>query len=326
MTPKSVDESPGTSSAPPPPHDALDVPTPMAILRKETLRTLAAARVAVERRTLTVISGANAGQVFVLTSREHILGRGEVADLRVLDPDVSRTHTRIVRTDEGHGHTMVQDLGSTNGTFVDGERVTRAPLSPGARLQCGPNLVLRFSLTDDVEEELHRRMYESASRDVLTLAFNRRYLVDRLVAEVAHARRHHHALSLLKLDLDAFHRVNDAHGHAVGDICLRAIATRISRAIRLEDVFARWDGDEFVILARSTDLAEATQLAERVRTCIGEIEVPTDGAPLRVSASIGVASLGELRLEAKPGELLAIADRRLGAAKSNGRDRVHAEG
>ncbi len=325
MGPKSVDESPGTSSAPPPRYDALDVPTPMAILRKETLRTLAAAaHIVAERRTLTVISGANAGQVFVLTSREHILGRGEVADLRVLDPDVSRTHTRVVRTDDGH--TTVQDLGSTNGTFVDGERVTRAQLSPGARLQCGPNLVLRFSLTDDVEEELHRRMYESASRDVLTLAFNRRYLLDRLVAEVAHARRHHHPLSLLKFDLDAFHRINDAHGHAVGDICLRAIATRVSRTIRLEDVFARWGGDEFAILARSTDLAEARTLAERVRASVGEMEIPADGPAIRLSASTGVAALSELRADAQAGELIAVADRRVDEAKAKRRDAVEPRG
>ena len=209
---------------------------------------------------------------------------------------------------------------------MDGERVARARLSPGARLQCGPNLVLRFSLTDDVEEELHRRMYESASRDVLTLAFNRRYLLDRLVAEVAHARRHHQALSLLKLDLDAFHRVNDAHGHAVGDICLRAIATRVSRTIRLEDVLARWGGDEFAILARSTDLSEARTLAERVRASVGEMEIPVDGPAIRFSASTGVASLSELRADAQPGELIAVADRRLDEAKVNRRDAVEPRG
>jgi diguanylate cyclase (GGDEF)-like protein len=296
----------------------------MAILRKDTLRTLAAVRIAVQRRTLTVISGPSAGQIFVLASREHILGRGEVADLLVPDPDVSRTHARIVRADDGH--TYVQDLGSTNGTFVGSERVSRARLSPGDRLQCGPNLLLRFSLTDDEEEALHRRMYESSSRDVLTLAFNRRHLIDRLVGEVAYARRHRQSLALLKIDLDHFQRLNDANGHVVGDIVLRAVAARVSRTIRVEDVFARWDGDEFVILARSTDVAEATLLAERVRACVAEIEVPTDAAPLRVSASIGVALLGELRLEAKPAELLAIADRRLAAAKSKGRDRVNAAG
>jgi diguanylate cyclase (GGDEF)-like protein len=318
------DEFSGVPSAREAAMESLDVPTPMAILRKDTLRTLAAARVAVQRRTLTVISGPSAGQIFVLSSREHILGRGEVADIHVPDPDVSRTHARIVRGDDGH--TYVQDLGSTNGTFVGSERITRARLAPGDRLQCGPNLLLRFSLTDDVEEELHRRMYESSSRDVLTLAFNRRHLIDRLVGEVAHARRHHLALSLVKLDLDHFQRINDAHGHVVGDIVLRAVAARVARTIRVEDVFARWEGDEFVILARSTDLTEAGMLAGRVRASIGEVEVPADGPSIRVSASFGVASLSELRLEAKPGELLAIADRRLGGAKASGRDRVQSEG
>ena len=304
--------------------ESLSVPTPMAILRRDTLRTLAAVRLSVQRRTLTVISGPNAGQLFVLSSREHILGRGEVADLQVVDPDVSRTHARLVLGDDGH--TDVQDLGSTNGTFVAGERISRARLAPGDRLQCGPNVVLRFALTDDVEEELHRRMYQSSSRDVLTQAFNRRYFIDRLVGEVAHARRHHLALSLLKLDLDGFQRVNDASSPVVGDIVLRAVAARVSRTIRVEDVFARWEGDEFVILARSTELSDATRLAERVRAAIAGVEVPADGTPLRVSASIGVASLAELRLDEKPAALLAVADRRLATAKAGGRDRVHAEG
>ena len=278
----------------------------------------------VERRTLTVITGPNAGQVFVLSSREHILGRGEVADLHVPDPDVSRTHARITRADDGETH--VQDFGSTNGTFVGGERVTRARLAPGDRLQCGPNLLLRFSLTDDVEEELHRRMYESSSRDVLTLAFNRRYLLDRLLGEVAHARRHRLPLSLLRLDLDHFHRVNEAHGHVVGDIVLRAVAARIARTIRVEDVFARWDGDEFAIVARSTDLTEAGMLAERVRASVAEMEIPSDGPSIRVSASLGIAALSELPLEARPAELLALTEGRLGAAKTSGRDCVQAGG
>jgi diguanylate cyclase (GGDEF)-like protein len=168
-------------------------------------------------------------------------------------------------------------------------------------------------------------MYESSSRDVLTLAFNRRYLLDRLVAEIAHARRHRLALSLLKLDLDQFHAVNDQNGHVVGDIVLRAVATRVGRIIRVEDVFARWEGDEFAILARSSDRGEASQLAARVRAAIAEIEIPSGGNPIRVSASLGVASLSELRSDAKPGELVTIADRRLGAAKATGRDRVVAE-
>ena len=302
----------------------LDVPTPMAFAHKDTLRALAAARVALERRTLTVINGPNAGRIFVLSSRSHILGRGEVADLNVPDPDVSRQHARILRTDDGRTH--VQDLGSTNGTFLNGERVTRGELLPGARIQCGPNLLLRYSLTDDVEEELHRRMYDSARRDVLTLAFNRRYLLDRLDGEVAHARRHHHDLSLVMLDLDDFQRVNDVHGHAVGDVFLRAVATRVSRTIRIEDVFARWGGDEFAILARSASRAEAVTFAERIRTAVAEVAVPVDSQMVVVSASLGVSSLAELSAGEPPGQLIAIAERRLAGAKAGGRNLVRGEG
>jgi diguanylate cyclase (GGDEF)-like protein len=184
--------------------------------------------------------------------------------------------------------------------------------------------MLRFAITDDAEEELQRRLYESSTRDALTRAFNRKYLNERLLAEIAHARRHKTQLAVLMLDLDRFKEVNDVHGHLTGDLVLRVVASHVARLIRLEDVFARYGGEEFVILARSTSQRDARTLAERVRATIERLRINAPGgeAALTITASIGVASLDELPPEAGSNELVATADGRLYRAKTSGRNRV----
>jgi diguanylate cyclase (GGDEF)-like protein len=279
-----------------------------------------------DRATLTVLSGLNAGQVFALDNLDHIIGRGTEADLWVEDPAISRNHAQVSRSPDGRF--TIQDLGSTNGTFVSGRRVEgRVDLQNGDRVQVGPALILRFAMTDDAEEALQRRLYESSTRDALTRAFNRKYLNERLLAEIAHARRHKTQLALLMVDLDRFKDINDAYGHLAGDMVLRVVASHVQRLIRLEDVLARYGGEEFVILIRSTALADAGKLAERVRSTIERLQIaaPTGKATLQVTTSIGVASLSELAPEAGGTELIATADARLYRAKVGGRNRICGE-
>ncbi len=298
--------------------------TPMAIELRDTQRALASARPVEERQALTVISGPNAGLVFTLHADVHVMGRGEVADLRVDEPDVSRVHLRLLRMPDGHYE--VEDAGSTNGTFLGADRVERAALKPGDRIQLGPHLVLRYSITDEVEQELLARMHESATRDHLTRLYNRRHFLVRLASEMAHARRHPGALALLLMDLDGLKRINDTEGHAAGDVLLKTVASRLSRLVRAEDVLARFGSDEFVILARSTPLAAALALGERLRVALGNIELPSSGdhPVVSTSLSVGVAALSELPEAGTPLDLVALAEDRLQLAKRQGGDRVSA--
>ena len=210
--------------------------------------------------------------MFALDQLEHVIGRGTEADLWVEDPAISRRHARFGRRMDGRF--FCEDLGSTNGTFVGGRKIEgRCDLQNGDRVQIGPNLMLRFAMTDDAEEELQRRLYESSTRDALTRAFNRKYLNERLIAEIAHARRHKTQLALLMVDLDRFKAINDGHGHLAGDMVLRVVAAHVQRLIRIEDVLARYGGEEFVILVRSTALDDAAKLGERVRTTIERLQI-----------------------------------------------------
>jgi two-component system cell cycle response regulator len=295
-----------------------------ASLTRATEKTLAVpATVNQDRATLTILSGLNAGQILALDQFEHLIGRGTEADLWLEDPAISRTHARIARRPDGRF--LIEDLSSTNGTFVAGRRVDgRAELQSGDRIQIGPNLLLRFAITDDAEEELQRRLYESSTRDSLTRAFNRKYLNERLLAEIAHARRHKTQLALLMIDLDRFKDVNDTYGHLMGDLVLRVVAAHITRLIRIEDVLARYGGEEFVILARSTPHKDAGKLGERVRSTVERLQItsPSGGKTIGATVSIGISSLSQLLPEAGANELISTADLRLYRAKAAGRNRV----
>lgn len=277
-----------------------------------------------DRATLSVMSGISAGQVFALDGTEHVLGRGTEADVWIDDVGCSRRHARIRCGSDGRY--MLEDLGSTNGTFVNGSRIEACEVRPGDRIQIGPNVTLRFQITDDAEEELQRRLYEASTRDPLTRAYNRKYFGERLMAEVAYSRRHRIKLAVLMIDLDDFKAKNDTYGHLAGDLVLRLVAAQMQRLIRVEDLLARYGGEEFVVLARTTGKTDAARLGERIRESVSQLEIPvTRERSIRTTVSIGVAALPDVP-DGGPNELLALADARLYRAKAEGKNRVCADG
>jgi two-component system, cell cycle response regulator len=272
------------------------------------------------RPMLTVLTGLNVGQVFALNRAETVIGRSRDAAVQIYDVGVSRKHARIVRADAGR--CIVEDLGSTNGIFVNGRRVDRADLSDGDRVQVGPALLLRFGRIPADEEAIARQLYEGSTRDALTSVYNRKYAIERLAVEVAYANRHGTHLGLILFDLDHFKRVNDSFGHAAGDIVLRIVAAQIQKAIRAEDVFARYGGEEFVVLARGIEPKNMTVLANRLRAGVERLSIPWESRTLRVTVSVGVASLSECGPKATADALVALADERLYDAKAGGRNCV----
>jgi diguanylate cyclase (GGDEF)-like protein len=276
-----------------------------------------------ERGTLTVIHGSRAGETFLLDRQQVLIGRDATAHIRLEDPAISRCHALVERLPDGHY--VLMDLGSTNGTFVAGHAIVRAGLALGARIQLGPRIVLRFSVTDEAEEALQRSLYLAATRDALTSLLNRRSLLDRLEIEVSSARRANSPLCALVMDLDGFKAINDSLGHLRGDDVLRAVALRIAAQFREEEALARYGGDEFVALVRSS-VAGATRLAERLRECVAAAPYEVAGTQVRATLSMGIASLGECLPDAGSSALLALADARLYRAKLAGRNRICFDG
>ncbi len=282
---------------------------------------LAPARAPVAEKTrayLVVVAGSRVGEMFGL-DRNLTVGRGREADVRIQDVGISRKHACLVI---GGEQVTVEDLGSTNGTFVNGGRVDgKVVLNDGDKLQFGTSTILRFTYQDEMDEEFQRKMFESASRDALTGSFNKRYFMERLNSEFSYARRHNSSLSLILFDIDHFKKVNDTHGHLAGDHILSGLSSVVSPAIRGEDVFARYGGEEFAILSRAAELPAAIVLAQRLRKTVEESTFVSDGTAIRVTISVGVATLPQVKAKT-PDELIAAADGALYRAKRGGRNRV----
>jgi len=166
-----------------------------------------------------------------------------------------------------------------------------------------------------VEEELRAL----SITDSLTGIHNRRYFQDRLKAEMIRVKRASGALSVIMFDIDHFKRINDQHGHAVGDEVLKELCRRISQRLRRTDVFCRLGGEEFVVLCPNTDGSQALSVALELWQALRSEPMEDVGI---VTASFGIASW---RVEEGVDGLLLRADSGVYAAKQAGRDRVEAE-
>lgn len=275
-----------------------------------------------ERIVLLRMDGIDAGRLYPLGADTYTIGRHQDNALRLEDGGISRFHARVTWLGNAHA---IEDLASSNGTWLRGRRISRAVLANGDIVQLGSHASFRYTATDRLHEKLLRQLHESSTRDALTGAYNRRHFDERLRAELAYAARHGLELGMVLFDLDHFKRINDSRGHAAGDAVLRHVARVAAAQLRGEDVFARYGGEEFVVLLRATDARDTVRVAERIRASVGALPASFDGRPITVTLSGGCATLSELSTRTPAGaaaELSALADQRLYAAKDGGRDRI----
>lgn len=270
------------------------------------------------RPCLIVMRGGSAGELHWVEDGS-VLGREEGVSIVVPDDEVSRRQCsfRILENDE----VWVEDLGSSNGTFLEGQQISEATLlQDGHRIQFGIGTVIKFTYHDELEAEFQNRMYDAALRDPLTGLYNRRYLDECLESEFAFATRHKAALTVCMMDIDYFKRVNDDHGHEMGDHVLAEIGERINATVRKEDTCCRFGGEEFVIVSLGISLANGLVLAERLRGAVQKEEFVFDGRSLPLTVSLGVAGFPYPTIES-PESLLSAADQALYLAKQRGRNR-----
>ena len=267
---------------------------------------------------LIVLAGSAMGEMFKIVRPQTIIGRGQTAQVRMMDDGISREHCEI----QVEGDSMIlHDLGSTNGTFCRGLRVDRHVLEDGDKILVGSSTVLKFTYHDSLDEVFQRQMYESALRDDLTKTFNKKYFTDRLESEFAFAMRTKADLSLVVFDLDHFKTINDTHGHPAGDQVLSDMAQVVAALIRAEDVFARVGGEEFAVICRGADGVHGRAVAERVRQSVAGHKFIVDDKNIPVAVSAGVASIPDTRI-ADAQALIAAADQALYEAKRIGRNCV----
>ena len=159
--------------------------------------------------------------------------------------------------------------------------------------------------------------------DPLTRVFNRGYLNENLPKAFKRAQRYHSPLSIIITDIDHFKTVNDQHGHQIGDIVLKTFADRLGGALRKDlDWMARYGGEEFLIVLPETDLSGAQAAAERFRGLIEAMKTETEQGTIRITASFGVAALGDNASlpNLTADNLINAADQSLYQAKNAGRN------
>ena len=193
--------------------------------------------------------------------------------------------------------------------LLRGKVIERDPQDQPARV-CG--VVMDISERKRLEEKLRRL----SITDPLTGAFNRRYLMQVMEREISRVRRYARPLSLIMFDIDHFKRVNDTFGHEQGDAVLKRIAALVRERLRHSDIFVRWGGEEFMILAAETMLPQAIALAQTLRMALHQSPFPDIGP---ITASFGVA---EYRLDETLDQWLKRVDDLVYEVKREGRDRV----
>ncbi len=271
--------------------------------------------------TLTILTGPRPGALVPIEGAELIVGRTEDSTYPIDDDSLSRRHARFFKL---MGSYYVADLSSTNGTFVDGVRITQpVALADGARVQLGLSTVMRFGLTDASVVEEAKRLYESTVRDRLTGAHNRHFLDERAQSEWSLAKRDGTPLSVLFVDADHFKKVNDTYGHAAGDTVLKALAGALMAKMRGEDVVARYGGEEFVVLLRGGRQPGVSAIAERIRADVEALVIEHEGQRIPVTVSVGMATYDAEHEVESVEALIALADAALYKAKEAGRNRVH---
>ena len=218
----------------------------------------------------------------------------------------------------GLKHTLSAPLttdGGVIGAIVASRRTSEAWPESAQRILTGAAIEASAALSRAYS---HREAEARASTDALTGLPNRRYF-DEFCALLARRRRSEDAIGILMVDIDRFKLLNDAHGHAVGDEVLRAVAGAIAGAVREDDVPARFGGEEFAVLLRNPHIDEAVEVGERIRLAVASLDLSRYGVEsASVSVGVAVATFPHQPIV----EIIEQADRALYDAKRRGRDRV----
>lgn len=264
---------------------------------------------------LTFIQGARLGQICELNKELVIVGRSPDCDLWIEDSAISRRHFKLYLENK---EVTLEDLGSTNGTYVNGKRVKKVPLHDGDKIQISRDSIMELTYLDQSRMLSEKKRYEMGVMDPVTNIYNKRYFLGRIQEEFSFSKRNQRDLSLVLLDLDHFKILNDTYGHLAGDIVLQKVATQITQMIRPEDIFARYGGEEFAIIMRDAKSQSACRLCERIREGIEVLAVPYEDQQIKVTVSMGFSHLTEKTKDYL--ELITEADKYLYRSKKGGRN------
>ena len=267
---------------------------------------------------LQVLVGQEIGRRYLLNAAKLHLGRsGANVDLAITgDAEISGRHAILVHDDEGF---TLTDLGSLNGSYVDGEAIegpTR--LNDGAKILLGAT-VLRFGYQDDLEEDFNVAVERMMNVDDLTGLPVKRVFDRRLRWALLSATREEQPLTVLMMDMDRLKAINDRHGHPVGAATIAAVGRLLGEIVGTRGMVTRFGGDEYTAYLKRCPRSAGLEIAETIRAAVAEPFV-AEGVEVNPTMSTGISSYPEDG-EDQAG-LIRAADAALYRAKAAGKNIV----
>tara|TARA_B100001248_G_scaffold262728_1_gene261739 strand:- start:11298 stop:12212 length:915 start_codon:yes stop_codon:yes gene_type:complete len=258
------------------------------------------------------------GKQWKITSN-HQIGRLIDLEICVDDRSMSRRHAEVRLV---NGKVFIEDLGSSNGTEVAGNKLKpgeAVELRDNDQIKLG-NVIFKYLAEGNIEAVTNTEALNRALTDPLTKINNRLAFLEKVEQIFRKAIQTNVNLSLIVFDLDKFKSINDNYGHQAGDFVLKTLSAVVQSKLRPSDFFSRYGGEEFTILVSGGDLKVAMDLAERLRSAIEDHDFIYQGTRLPVTISAGVACIDSSMTKWE--ELFEKADQASYKSKQDGRNRV----
>lgn len=260
------------------------------------------------------------GRQWPIDNSDIIIGRSMTSTIFIDDKSVSKSHAKLTFS---LGEVSVIDLDSTNKTIVNNIQIqpfVPKKLGHNDQVKIG-NVLFKFLEQGSIESVAHHNMHEKSEKDQLTQIWNKGALLNKGPEFFKRAKLLEVPLSLLVFDLDHFKKINDNFSHQAGDYVLKEVASIIqNKLIRADDYFARFGGEEFVVILFGSNITQAEEIGERIRSTVEKFDFIFQGQKLPVTLSIGI-SFQEATTTSFD-EMFSKADSALYASKNSGRNRV----
>lgn len=269
---------------------------------------------------LIVIAGSDIGKVFYFDEVGKTIGRDVEVQIPLTDTLVSRRHAQVYRQkgeDSEAVHHLVVDLHSTNGTFVNGERISKAFLHNSDKIQIG-DTTLKFTLHDEADDRYQQEIQRRIHLDDLTGLLSLNYFNECLDRRLKQAMRRLSRISVIMMDLDGLKGVNEKHGHLAGSFMIKSVAAHLRERLGPLGEVGRYGGDEYIAYVPDLETEEIVGHLQNLRSAVEDHRFSFKGKPVKITLSVGLATFprdGDT-VEA----LVAAADAALFSAKQQGKN------
>ncbi len=244
----------------------------------------------IRNAAVVMLNGAAIGQRFDLSRGSWTFGRGIQSDIQLKHESVSRKHARLI---VGESSLSVEDLGSTNGTYVDGVNIRACEIRDGQCLKIGRS-VMRVIFSDKMDARYHSEICWLGKYDGLTQCLHKRGFIADFERELSRALRYERDLSLITIDIDGLRDINERHGNLVGDAVIVEVARAFECRARRDDFIGRLEGGLFTILTPEICLSKADHVARQLCAIANSLSIPVEGSQVSPYLKYGVSSLSDI--------------------------------